>query len=338
MRVRSGLVVVLLVLSALAATGCGGSDDSSASSDREKLLVIGYSVLGSVYENGLEPGFRETPEGEGFALRGHLFGPSGYESRAVEAGQEASVVHFSENGDMNRLVDAGLVSEDWDEQPYDGIAQNSVVVIMTRKGNPKNIHSFDDLLKKDLFVMTTNPFSSGFGRWSIMALYGSQLHQGKSEGEALDAVKKLFVTNAPIQAPSAYGAVDAFAFQGEADVVLAYESEAIRAEDEGADVEYVIPPSTILVEAPIAATKEVPAAQDFLDYVWSDEGQEVLAEYGYRPVNPELVDPKRFPVPRDLFTIAEFGGWGKVNHEFFDGQTGKVAQIEKELGVSTSGS
>ncbi|HEY6730324.1 MAG TPA: extracellular solute-binding protein, partial [Solirubrobacterales bacterium] len=109
--------------------------------------------------------------------------------------------------------------------------------------------------------------------------------------------------------------------------------------EEGEDIEYVIPPSTIQIETPIAVTKSAPepAAQDFLDFIWSDEGQEIWAENGYRPVNPKLVDEKQFPTPADLFTIDQFGGWGKVNDEFFDDETGSVAEIEKELGVSTSG-
>ena len=140
------------------------------------------------------------------------------------------------------------------------------------------------------------------------------------------------------QPGSARDALAAFT-QGEGDVLLGYENEAIKAENEGEDVEYVVPPSTILIETPIAVTKEAPepAAEDFLKFIWSDAGQEIWAENGYRPVNPKLVDPKQFPTPKDLFKISQFGGWGKVNDEFFDEETGSVAKIEGELGVSTSG-
>ena len=127
--------------------------------------------------------------------------------------------------------------------------------------------------------------------------------------------------------------------QGEGDVLLGYENEAIKAIEEGEDIEYVIPPSTIQIETPIAVTTDAPepAAENFLNFIWSDEGQEIWAENGYRPVNPALVDEKQFPTPPDLFTIDQFGGWGKVNEEFFDDETGSVAKIETELGVSTSG-
>jgi sulfate transport system substrate-binding protein len=127
--------------------------------------------------------------------------------------------------------------------------------------------------------------------------------------------------------------------QGEGDVLLSYENEAIKAEEEGEDVEYVVPSSTILIETPIAVTVSAsePAAEDFLEFLWSDEGQEIWAGNGYRPVDPKLVDPEQFPTPKDLFKISQLGGWGKVNDEFFDDETGSVAKIESELGVSTSG-
>jgi sulfate transport system substrate-binding protein len=331
-----GLVAALLAMAALVVAGCGGSDDStSGSSGGGNLDVVGYSTPEAVYEEALEPGFEGTSEGADVSFS-NSFGASGDQSRAVEAGQPASVVHFAQAGDMSRLVEAGLVSKDWDKQKYDGIAQDSVVVIMTRKGNPEGIESFDDLLSKDVEVITPNPFSSGSARWNIMALYGSELHAGKSEAEALDSVKAL-LEKTVVQPGSARDALAAFT-QGEGDVLLGYENEAIKAQTEGEDIDYTIPPSTILIQTPIAVTKDAPAAaQSFLDYIWSDAGQELWAENGYRPVNPKLVDPKQFPTPKDLFTIDEFGGWDKVNDEFFDDESGKVADIEKELGVSTSG-
>src|SRR6185503_10811709 len=163
------------------------------------------------------------------------------------------------------------------------------------------------------------------------------INEGKSPDEALAGVKTL-LEKTVAQPGSARDALSAFT-QGQGDVLLSYENEAIKAEEEGEDVEYVVPPATLLIETPIAVTKDAPepAAQDFLDFIWSDEGQELWAENGYRPVNPKLVDEKQFPTPKDLFTIDELGGWSTVNDEFFDDETGKVADIEKELGVSTSG-
>jgi sulfate/thiosulfate transport system substrate-binding protein len=333
-RVNFGLLFALAI-AAMVVAGCGGGDGSATGSSGGKLAVVGYSTPEAVYEEALEPGFEGTPAGADVSFS-NSFGASGDQSRAVEAGQPASVVHFAQGGDMSRLVESGQVAADWDKSKYDGIAQDSVVVMTVRKDNPEGLESLDDLLTKDVEIITPNPFSSGAARWNIMAIYGSQLHQGKSPEQALDAVKTV-LEKTVVQPGSARDALAAFT-QGEGDVLLGYENEAIKAQTEGEDVDYVIPPSTILIETPIAVTKDAPeAAQAFLDYIWSDAGQELWAENGYRPVNPDLVDPKQFPTPEDLFTIAEFGGWDKVNDEFFDDETGSVAEIEKELGVSTSG-
>ena len=300
--------------------------------------MVGYSTPESVYQETLEPAFEKTPEGKGVSFS-NSFGASGDQSRAVVAGQPASVVHFSQAGDMERLVEEGeLVSKDWEKQPYGGIAQDSVVVIIVRKGNPKGIKSFDDLLTKEVGIVTPNPFSSGSARWNIMAVYGTQINEGKSPDQALEAVKTV-LEKTKAQPGSARDALAAFT-QGEGDVLLGYENEAIKAEKEGEDVEYVDPALDDPDRNPDRGDREgapEPAAEDFLKFLWSDAGQEIWAENGYRPVNPKLVDPKQFPTPKDLFKISQFGGWGKVNDEFFDEETGSVAKIEGELGVSTSG-
>ena len=338
--VKAALSAALLVLLAsLVAAGCGGGDDSSSASSSSggKLDVVGYSTPEAVYQEDLEPAFEKSSAGKDVSFS-NSFGASGDQSRAVVAGQPASVVHFAQAGDMERLVEeGGLVAANWDKQPYGGIAQDSIVVISVRKGNPEGIETLDDVLSKDVDVVTPNPFSSGAARWNIMAVYGTLINEGKSPDEALAGVKTL-LEKTVAQPGSARDALAAFT-QGQGDVLLGYENEAIKAEEEGEDLEYVVPPSTILIETPIAVTKDAPepAAQDFLDFIWSDEGQEIWAENGYRPVNPKLVDPKQFPTPKELFKISQFGGWSKVNDEFFDDETGSVAKIETELGVSTSG-
>jgi sulfate/thiosulfate-binding protein len=345
---------LLTLLIALAIAGCGGGDsstDSSSSGGSEtssdtssgggeggKLSVVGYSTPESVYAEALEPAFEKTPQGGGVSFS-NSFGASGDQSRAVVAGQPASVVHFSTASDMERLVEEGeIVSKDWTKQPYGGYATDSVVVILTEKGNPLGIKSFKDLEEnEDAEVITPNPFTSGSARWNIMAIYGSAIEEGKSEAQALEAVKTV-LEKTTAQPGSGRDAFAAFS-QGEGNVLLTYENEAIKAEKEGEDVEYVIPPSTLKIETPIAVTAEAPepAAEDFLKWMWSDEGQEIWAENGYRPVNPKLVDPKVFPTPENMFEIAKFGGWAKVKDEFFDEEEGSVAKIESELGVSTSG-
>jgi sulfate transport system substrate-binding protein len=354
--VTAGLTVAALtLLLALVAAGCGGGGSSSSSSSSSgstsggessggsseeggKLSVVGYSTPESVYAEALEPAFEKTSQGSGVSFS-NSFGASGDQSRAVAAGQPASVVHFSTASDMERLVEEGeLVSKSWEKQPYGGYATDSVVVILVEKGNPLGIKTFKDLEEnEDAEIITPNPFTSGSARWNIMAVYGAAIEEGASPAKALEAVKTV-LEKTTAQPGSGRDAFSAFS-QGEGNVLLTYENEAIKAEKEGEEVEYVIPPATLQIETPIAVTEEAPepAAKNFLKFLWSDEGQELWAENGYRPVNPKLVDPKEFPTPPELFKISKFGGWSKVKDEFFDEEEGSVAEIESELGVSTSG-
>src|SRR6195952_3098740 len=189
------LAVLSTLLIALIVTGCGGGGSSSSSattgeessggsSGGAKLSVIGYSTPESVYTETLEPAFEKTPQGNGVSFS-NSFGASGDQSRAVAAGQEASVVHFSTGSDMERLVEEGeIVSKDWNKGEYEGIATTSVVVILVEKGNPLGIKSFKDLEEnEDAEVITPNPFSSGSARWNIMAISGSAVEEGASETE-----------------------------------------------------------------------------------------------------------------------------------------------------------
>lgn len=329
--IGAGLGLLALV-GVLSVSGCGSSSDAASGG---RVAVVGYSTPQAVYEECFEAGFQGTPGGEGVSFT-NSFGSSGDQSRAVAAGQQADLVNFSVGSDMARLVEEGQVAPGWEDNRYHGIANDSVVVLVVRKGNPGGIHSFDDLLSKDVGIVTPNPASSGSARWNIMAVYGSQIEQGKSPVQALAAVKTV-LSKTVAQPGSGRDAMTAFT-QGQGDVLLSYENEAINAENAGEDIEYVIPDGTIQIETPIAVTKEASlAAQKFLDYIWSQAGQKTWAENGYRPVDKALVDPKQFPTPKGLFTIAKFGGWEKVKEEFFEEGTGSIIKIEEELGVSTSG-
>ncbi|HEY5815770.1 MAG TPA: extracellular solute-binding protein [Solirubrobacterales bacterium] len=313
--------------------GCGGEEDTAGGADGDGIDLVTYSALESVYGEALEPAFQETfLEEVGFE---NSFGVSAEQSQAVAEGAPASIVHFEQAGDMERLVDEGKVDPSWDERPYNGIAYNTVVVFVVRKGNPLQIQSLDDILGGKVDVVTPNPLGSDAGRWNVMAAYGTLIEEGKSEAEALAGVKAL-LEQAVAQPSSATDALAAF-LQGEGDVLIAYESDAIRAVEEAKGVHFVVPHETILVQTPIAVTAEAPkpAAEDFLEFLWSEDGQLIWAENGYRPVNRLLVNQERF-FPREAFRIDRFGGWAKVNDEFFDPETGSIAEIERELGVPAS--
>jgi sulfate/thiosulfate transport system substrate-binding protein len=327
-----------LVLLPVLAAGCGGGDDASGSSgggDGGTLSLVAYSTPREAYEE-IIPAFQETPEGEGFDFD-QSYASSGEQSRAVEAGLAADVVAFSLEPDITRLVDAGLVDEDWNQNEYDGMVTDSVVVFAVRPGNPENIQTWDDLLKEGVEVITPNPFTSGGAQWNIMAAYGAQLEQGKSDEEAIDYLRDLFLNHVPVQDKSARESLQTFA-GGKGDVLLAYENEAIFAQQAGQALDYVVPDETILIENPVAVvnTSESPqAAQAFVDYLYTPEAQAVFASKGYRPVVEGVDSEFDFPDPPGLFSIADLGGWPDVRTRFFDREESIFLDIENELGVPT---
>jgi sulfate/thiosulfate transport system substrate-binding protein len=285
-----------------------------------------------VYEE-LIPMFEQTPAGKGVSFD-QSYASSGEQSRAVESGLPADVVAFSLEPDVTRLVDAELVAADWAKDEHKGMVSDSLVVLAVRKGNPKGITGWDDLVRDDVEVITPNPFTSGGARWNVMAAYGAQRRMGKSEDEAIEYLNKLF-HNVPVQDKSARESLQTFA-GGKGDVLIAYENEAITAQQKGEELDYVTPDQTILIENPIAVvseSKHPEQAKAFVDFARSERAQKVFARKGYRSILPELVDRKRYPQPKTLFTIAALGGWPKVMETFFDRDDGIVAKIERDLGA-----
>ena len=324
----------LLALLAVVLTACGGVDEASGSDEggETKLSLVAYSTPREAYDE-IIPAFQQLAQGKGVSFD-QSYGSSGEQSRAVEAGLPADVVEFSLAPDMDRLVDAGLVADDWADNEYMGMVTDSVVVLAVRKGNPKNIQTWDDLLRDDVEVMTPNPFTSGGARWNVMAAYGAQLEQGKSEDEAVEFLKQLF-THVPVQDKSARESLQTFS-GGKGDVLLAYENEAIFAQQSGEELDYVVPDQTILIENPVAVTTEAPPqAHAFVDFLLTPQAQKLFGEKGYRPVVKGVLAEFDFPTPPNLFTIDDLGGWDAVSDEFFDREEGIMAEIEQDLGVPT---
>ncbi len=334
---RLAAVVAVLAIPAVAA-GCGGPAEEGAEAsgdDGASVSLVAYSTPKEAYEE-LIPAFNKTPAGKDVKFT-QSYGASGDQARAVESGLPADIVALSLAPDVDKLVEPGIVEADWADNETDGFVTNSVVVFAVRKGNPKNIKTWDDLIKKGVEVITPNPFTSGGAKWNLMAAYGAQLEQGKSEQEALDYLKKL-LQNTPVQDKSAREALATFS-GGKGDVLISYENEAITAQKADVDLDYVIPDETILIENPAAVTKESESpgkAKAFLDFLKTPEAQRIYASKGYRSIIPEEVDKSTYPEPKKLFEIDKFGGWDKVNADFFDPEKGSVAKIEQDLGVSTA--
>jgi sulfate/thiosulfate transport system substrate-binding protein len=320
----------LLVAGALLAAGCGGG---SGGSGGDKLTLVAYSTPREAYEQ-LIPEFQETAAGKGVSFS-QSYGASGDQSRAVQNGLAADVVAFSLEPDMTKLVDAGLVAKDWNADAHKGMITNSVAVFIVRKGNPRNIRTWDDLIKPGVEVIEPNPFTSGGAKWNIMAAYGAQLKAGKTPEQAAAYLLELF-RHVPVQDKSAREALQTFV-GGKGDVMLAYENEAINAQQKEQPVDYVVPDNTILIENPIAVaakSRNPTEAKAFVDFLRSEPAQKTYAARGYRPVNQAAAASVNFPKPSGLFTIKDMGGWSEVNKRFFDKEGGIVAGIERQVGVS----
>jgi sulfate/thiosulfate transport system substrate-binding protein len=337
-RLLAPLGAALAVLAMLlVASGCGGqSSASGAGGDGSggKLTLVAYSTPEEAYKE-LIPAFNKTPEGKGVSFT-QSYASSGEQSRAVEGGLPADVVEFSLEPDMTRLVDADLVDKSWNQNEHKGMVTDSVVVFMVRKGNPKGIKDWDDLVTGDVEVLEPNPFTSGGAKWNIMAAYGAQLEKGKSPAEAQQYLAELF-KNVPVLDKSARESLQTFS-SGKGDVLLGYENEAILAQQKGEDIDYIVPDQTILIENPLAATSEAKdpkLAKSFVDFLYTPEAQKIFVEKGYRPVVEGTAGADKFPKPADLFDITKFGGWDKVNTEFFDPEKGIVAKIFQSQGKST---
>jgi len=316
-----------------ALAACGS--DAGALSDEEKvtLALVAYSTPQEAYEQ-IIAAYKETPEGENVEFT-TSFGGSGDQSRAVESGLTADVVAFSLEPDMTRLVKADLVAEDWNSDEYNGMVTDSVVVIATREGNPKDLTGWDDLTQSGVEVITPNPFTSGGARWNVLAAYGAASDVGAKHEDGVAYLNDLF-KNVPVQDDSARKSLQTFA-GGKGDAILAYENEAIFANQNGQKLEYTVPDETILIENPVAVTKnsENPEeAQAFLEFLRSDEAQRIFLENGYRPVDEDVAAEGDFPTPSGLFTVADLGGWADVTDRFFNTDGSIMLDVERGIGVA----
>ena len=333
----AGLAAALGLSACSTAGGAGAEDDATA------VSINAFSVMEAANEPVIED-FTGTADGEGVTFE-TSYGASGDQSRAVVAGADADVVHYSLESDVTRLVDEGLVAEDWKDNETNGIATSSVVVFVVRPGNPEGIETWDDLTKEGIEIITPNPGSSGSARWNILAAWAHITGNGGTEDEAKEYITALL--NNTIALPgSAREATTAFT-DGSGDVLLSYENEAILAKQNGAEVDYVLPPDTLLIENPAAVTVDAsPAAEAFLAFMTGPEAQADYAQSGFRPVVEGVeidevegandpADP--FPTPEKLFTVdGDFGGWGEAADLYFgDGEEGNPLGIITELQQET---
>ena len=296
-----------------------------------QLLNVSYDPTRELYEeyNKDFAKYWKEKTGQDVVIK-QSHGGSGKQARAVIDGLKADVVTLALAYDIDAIADKGkLLSRDWQEKlPNHSSPYTSTIVFLVKKGNPKHIKDWDDLVKSGVSVITPNPKTSGGARWNYLAAYGYGLKKfGGDEAQAKDFVKALF-KNVPILDTGARGATTTFVQRGIGDVLLAWENEAFLSVKElGPDkFDIVVPPLSILAEPPVAVVEKnadkngtTEIAKAYLEHLYSKEGQELAARNFYRPTDPEIAAKYKDTFPAVKFlNIADFGGWKEAQKKHFD--------------------
>ncbi|MGE5649627.1 MAG: sulfate ABC transporter substrate-binding protein [Bacillota bacterium] len=328
------MILKKLILPALAIVPISLAAPSVRAAD-VTLLNVSYDPTRELYQD-VNKAFAakwKAQSGDNVTVK-QSHGGSGKQARSVIDGLDADVVTLALGYDIDEIADKGLVAKDWQKRlPHNSAPYKSTIVFLVRKGNPKGIRDWGDLVKPGVQVITPNPKTSGGARWNYLAAWGYALRQpGGTDVKAREFVARIF-RNVPVLDSGARGSTTTFVERGIGDVLIAWENEAILAIKElGPDkFEIVAPQQSILAEPPVAAVDKVAdrrgtrkVAQAYLQYLYSDEGQEIAAKNYYRPINDQIAKKYAAQFPRvSLFTIDEvFGGWAKAQKAHFaDGGT-----------------
>jgi sulfate transport system substrate-binding protein len=306
---------------------------STRSANTDVLRIGAYSVVREVLDDGIFPAFKakwKSQTGRDLEFE-ESYNGSGAQARAIVDGLDVDVAILSHEGDMGLLVKAGRVKSGWNEGPYKGMVTHSLVVIGHRAGNPKGIKDWSDLARPGVGVLYPDPKTSGGARWNINAIYGSaylasrDARGGQADLAAVGGFLARVQANVINMDQSGRQSMANFAERGTGDAAVTYENELLLHNKEGAPIPYVIPPSTLLIESPAAlvdtsveAHGNRKVAEAFLEFLVSEEGQRIVAEFGFRPVRPEVAPPAQAqPMPARLFTMADLGGWARIEEQLY---------------------
>lgn len=302
----------------------------SPSARGQELLNVSYDPTREFYADFNTAFAKHWKEKTGKELTINAsHGGSSKQARAVIDGLEADVVTLALAADVDAIAGAGLIGKDWQQRlPKNSAPYQSTLGFLVRKGNPKGIKNWDDLVREGVQVITPNPKTSGVARWNFLAAWGWALKtHGGDEAKAKDYITRLFA-NVSVLDSGARGASTTFIERGIGDVLINWENELLLATKEGGDkFEIVTPTISILAEPTVAVvdanvdkkgTREV--AEAYLEFLYSDAGQNLAGKHFYRPSNPEVLAKYQSQYPKlELFTIDEvFGGWGPATKKFFD--------------------
>jgi sulfate/thiosulfate transport system substrate-binding protein len=328
---RRCMVVLLCVLFLCACSkGSSGGSAGQAAGGKVTLLNVSYDPTRELYEdvNAAFAKHWKAQTGQDVTIK-QSHGGSGKQARAVIDGLEADVVTLALAYDVDALVPSGLVPQSWQTRLKDNSSPyTSTIVFLVRKGNPKGIKDWDDLVKEGVSVITPNPKTSGGARWNYLAAFGYELKRTNGdEAKAKDFVARLF-RNVPVLDTGARGSTTTFVERGIGDVLIAWENEALLAVAQlGKDkFELIAPSVSILAEPPVTVIDKVvdkrgtrAAAQAYLEFLYSEEGQRLAAKHFYRPRLPGVLGASESAFPKvALFSIDEvFGGWQKAQKTHF---------------------
>lgn len=331
--VKSAVAASLLIAGTIGFSACSSSDEQKSETSAKKvekqtLTNVSYDPTRELYANYNEvfkKHWKEKTGGEVEITQSH--GGSGKQALEVANGLEADVVTLALEFDVNAVRDAGLIEDGWvKEFPLNSSPYTSTIVFLVRKGNPKGLKDWGDLVKPGVGIITPNPKTSGGARWNYLAAWAWAENQYNGDQEkAKDFVKKLYA-NVLVLASGARGSTTTFIENGQGDVLLSWENEAFLAlKDYPNDYEIVIPSISILAEPSVAIVDKVvdkrgtrELATEYLSYLYSDEGQHIAAKNHYRPSNKEiLAQYKEFDPNVNLFSIERFGGWDKAQKTHF---------------------
>jgi sulfate/thiosulfate-binding protein len=320
-------------LAAMAALGLGAATllgASFATAAEVTLLNVSYDPTRELYVdyNAAFAKYWKGKTGQDVKIN-QSHGGSGKQARSVIDGLAADVVTLGLAADIDAVASQGkLLPINWASRlPDNSSPYTSTIVFLVRKGNPKGIKDWPDLVKPGIAVITPNPKTSGGARWNYLAAWGWALKQpGGSDATAKEFVRKLY-KNVPVLDTGARGSTTTFVQRGLGDVLIAWENEAVLAVKElGADkLQIVVPTVSVLAEPPVAVVDKVvlrrgtrEVAQAYLQYLYSKEGQEIIAKNYYRPRDQEIAAKYSAQYPKlTLFTVADFGGWSKVQPTHF---------------------
>lgn len=296
-----------------------------AAAQPARTLILGaYTVPKEAYQQAVIPAFQaywKDKTGEEVRFQ-ESYTASGAQARAVIGGFEADVAALSLEGDLNKVAEAGFINHDWRIGPAKGMVTRSVVVIGYRSGNPKNVRDWEDLTRPGIEVLYPNPKTSGGAMWCVNAIYGAGLRlteaaTGTQDSAYSENLLLRIQKNVKVMDKSGRESVTTFE-RGIGDVILTYENEALLRQREGREFPFIVPRATILIENPISVvdrnvdkhrTRDI--AEAFVEFCFTEAAQRAFAEYGLRPVLPEVAQQftEKFPQPELLFDISYLGGW-----------------------------